>query len=169
MWIIYKENRLKIRRKRTVCKLAPFFLFLLMGLQVHAFLHSDIATKKSQQTIQKMFGTSVDLVAFESNPNYYSIYQKDSLIAYYCVEQAPSKHDVFEFMVVYDPLLHIQKVQVLIYREDYGYEIKSRRWLQQFTKRKVDSVQAISGATISVNSLKNAVDRLNEKMASQLL
>jgi benzoyl-CoA reductase/2-hydroxyglutaryl-CoA dehydratase subunit BcrC/BadD/HgdB len=72
-------------------------------------------------------------------------------------------------MVVYDPLLHIQKVQVLIYREDYGYEIKSRRWLQQFTKRKVDSVQAISGATISVNSLKNAVDRLNEKMASQLL
>ena len=72
-------------------------------------------------------------------------------------------------MVVYDPLLHIQKVQVLIYREDYGYEIKSKRWLQQFTKRKVDSVQAISGATISVSSLKNAVDRLNEKMASQLL
>ena len=106
---------------------------------------------------------------FESNPNYYSIYQQDSLIAYYCIEQAPSKHDVFEFMVVYDPLLHIQKVQVLIYREDYGYEIKSKRWLQQFAKRKVDSVQAISGATISVNSLKKAVDRLNEKMASQLL
>jgi len=161
--------RMRRKRRGVSFKLIPFLLFFLVGLQTYAFLPSDVADKKSKHTIQKMFGSEVDLVAFESNPNYYSIYQQDSLIAYYCIEQAPSKHDVFEFMVVYDPLLHIQKVQVLIYREDYGYEIKSRRWLQQFTKRKVDSVQAISGATISVNSLKNAVDRLNEKMASQLL
>lgn len=161
--------RMRRKRRGVSFKLIPFLLFFLVGLQTYAFLPSDVAAKKSKHTIQKMFGSEVDLVAFESNPNYYSIYQQDSLIAYYCIEQAPSKHDVFEFMVVYDPLLHIQKVQVLIYREDYGYEIKSRRWLQQFTKRKVDSVQAISGATISVNSLKNAVDRLNEKMASQLL
>ena len=169
MLVIQSIIRIRRKRKGISFKLIPFLLFFLIGLQAHAFLHSDIAAKKSKQTIQKMFGSEVDLVAFESNPNYYSIYQQDSLIAYYCIEQAPSKHDVFEFMVVYDPLLHIQKVQVLIYREDYGYEIKSKRWLQQFTKRKVDSVQAISGATISVNSLKNAVDRLNEKMASQLL
>ena len=169
MLVIQSMIRIRRKIKGVRFKLIPFLLFFMIGLQAHAFFPSDIATKKSHQAIQKMFGTSVELVAFESNPNYYSIYQKDSLIAYYCIEQAPSKHDVFEFMVVYDPLLHIQKVQVLIYREDYGYEIKSRRWLQQFTKRKVDSVQAISGATISVNALKNAVDRLNEKMASQLL
>ena len=82
-------------------KLIPFLLFFMIGLHAHAFGHSDIAAKKSKQNIQKMFGSEVDLVAFESNPNYYSIYQQDSLIAYYCIEQAPSKHDVFEFMVVY--------------------------------------------------------------------
>lgn len=134
-----------------------------------SFSPSKLAHKKAKITIEKMFGEEVNLHPFESDSNYYSIYQQGSLIAYYCIENAPSKHDEFEFLVVYDTALNIQKVQVLVYREDYGFEIKSKRWLQQFCKRKVDSVQAISGATISVNSLKKAVERLNQKMVSRLL
>lgn len=145
------------------------FIFFSGAVFGASFSPSDLAQKRAKVTIEKMFGKEIDLRSFESNPNYYSIYKNDSLIAYYCIENAPSKHDEFEFLVVYDTALNIQKVQVLVYREDYGFEIKSKRWLQQFCTRKVDSVQAISGATISVNSLKSAVERLNKKMAATLL
>ena len=99
----------------------------MIGLQAHAFVHSDIVAKKSKQTIQKMFGSEVNLVAFESNLNYYSIYQQD----FHCLLlhwTSPSKHDVFEFMVVYDPLLHIQKYKCL-FTEKITVTRSSKRWL----------------------------------------
>ena len=71
--------------------------------------------------------------------------------------------------MIYDDQLNILQVKVLLYREDYGYEIKSKRWLKQFSTRDVRKVQAISGATISVNSLKKAVQHLNQKMKKFIL
>lgn len=165
-------GKLEITAKAPSLRLAAFVV-LLLSFSTTAFgvvfSPSDLAHKKAKITIEKMFGKQVVLHPFERDANYYSIFKNDSLIAYYCIENAPSKHDEFEFMVVYDASLNIQKVHVLVYREDYGFEIKSKRWLQQFSIRKVDSVQAISGATISVNSLKSAVERLNQKMAATLL
>ena len=151
---------------RFVALLCLYFCFVTT--QARPFIPSDVSVKKTQITIQKMFGNEIELEVFENNSNLYSILQNDSVIAYYCIENAPSKHDEFEFLVVYDIALNIKKVQVLVYREDYGFEIKSKRWLQQFTNRKTESVQAISGATISVNSLKYAIDRLNQKVKSTL-
>ena len=55
--------------------------------------------------------------SFENNSNLFAILQNDSVIAYYCIENAPSKHDEFEFLVVYDIALNIKKVQVLVYRK----------------------------------------------------
>jgi Na+-transporting NADH:ubiquinone oxidoreductase subunit NqrC len=50
----------------------------------------------------------------------------------------------------------------LIYRENYGGEIGSKRWLKQFigmTEPK-NYVDGISGATISVNSMKYSINKL---------
>jgi len=56
---------------------------------------------------------------------------------------------------------------VLIYREEYGGEIGSKRWLKQFigkTKtddlRYGDNIINISGATISVRSMTSAMNNL---------
>ena len=113
----------------------------------------------------------MDLVStpLDINSNYYKVLSNDSVIAYYCIEQAPSKHDLFEFLVVYSSDIKIQHVNVLVYREDYGFEIKSKRWLKQFSTRKISKVQGISGATISVNSLKKHVERLTEKLKNSVL
>ena len=145
---------------------AILLLFLLSNTAFCAeYSPSNLAQKKINITIKKMFGSDIELRAFKDSPNCFYVLKYDSLIGYYCVGNAPSKYDKFEFMVVYDIKLNIQKVEVLVYREDYGFEIKNKRWLRQFITRKTDSVQAISGATISVNSLKKSVELLNQKMA----
>ena len=133
------------------------------------FVPTQRSLQKTQDKIIELFGSDVVFTTLEANSNYYKISRKDSLIAYYCIEQAPSKHDHFEFLVIYSSDIKIQHVSILVYREDYGYEIKSKRWLKQFSTRDTPKVQAISGATISVNSLKKHVERLTEKMESIIL
>ena len=68
-------------------------------------------------------------------------------------------------MILFDPSFTIKKASVLIYREDYGGEIGSKRWLSQFIGKTFfdkfiyrKNVAAISGATISVNSMTDAVN-----------
>ena len=55
----------------------------------------------------------------------------------------------------------------MVYREDYGGEIGSKRWLKQFIGKTQndelkyqDNIVAISGATISVRSMTSAVNDL---------
>ncbi|MCB0402701.1 MAG: FMN-binding protein [Flavobacteriales bacterium] len=87
-------------------------------------------------------------------------------VAYMYLAQAPSKTSYFDYLVVFDSKLAILKVKVLVYREEYGGEIGSKRWLKQFegktdpkTIRFGDDVQGISGATISARSLTTDVQK----------
>ena len=70
----------------------------------------------------------------------------------------------FDFMAIYSSEMELLKLRVLTYRENYGGEIANKRWLKQFLSRDVNDVQAISGATISVESMKMAVYSLTQKM-----
>ena len=75
---------------------------------------------------------------------------------------SPSRFENFDFMVLLDKTNKVKLVRVLVYRENYGGEIGSKRWLKQFigmTESK-HFVDAISGATISVNSMKYSVNKL---------
>lgn len=81
------------------------------------------------------------------------------------VGKAKSKVSLFDYAVVFDQNLTIANVKVLIYREDHGGEISSKRWLQQFLGFEKNQsivykkdVAGISGATISASSLTNAVN-----------
>ena len=72
---------------------------------------------------------------------------------------------------IYLEFLIIKKVNVLVYREDYGGEIGSNRWLKQFVGKARTTelvvgknIAAISGATISVYSMTNAVNQLLYEM-----
>lgn len=143
-----------------------FFISLIVSAQ---FVPSHRSIEKTNTLIRQFYGDDVALASLQINSNYQSIKRNGEILGYSCIEEAPSKHDKFEFVVLYDHLLNIVQVKVLVYREDYGFEIKSKRWLQQFTSREVRKVQAISGATISVTSLKYAVDQLNKKMQANIL
>ena len=92
---------------------------------------------------------------------FYSISEHDSIIGYLAVTDAPSKFHMFDYYILFDNEAEILKVEILHYMENWGAEICSKKWLKQFigidTKNLQSynkSVDSISGATISVNSLK---------------
>lgn len=95
----------------------------------------------------------------------FKIEKDNKLIGYAFVDKAPSKTDEFDYLILLDSNLIIAKTKVLIYREDYGGEIGSKRWLKQFIgKKSSDSlkyerdIMAISGATISASSMTIAIN-----------
>ena len=99
--------------------------------------------------------------------NLFKIVSDSELIGYAFVDKAPSKTDEFDYLVIFDVDLIIMKSKVLIYREDYGAEIGSKRWLKQFVGLDQNSkiqygneIKAISGATISARALTIAINDL---------
>ncbi len=103
--------------------------------------------------------------------NIFKIEKDKKLIGYAYVSQAPSKTAQFDYLVLLDKNLIVLKTKVLMYREEYGGEIGSKRWLRQFEGKKGDdelvygdNIMAISGATISVRSMTNAMNNLLQSL-----
>ena len=99
--------------------------------------------------------------------NLFKIESNEAFIGYAYISKAPSKTDEFDYLVLLDKDLIVKKAKVLVYREDYGGEIGSKRWLKQFigkTKtddlRYGDNIITISGATISVRAMTTAMNNL---------
>jgi Na+-translocating ferredoxin:NAD+ oxidoreductase RnfG subunit len=97
----------------------------------------------------------------------YRINANDTLLGYAYVSKAASKTENFDYLVLFDKDLIIINSKVLVYREDYGGEIGSKRWLKQFIGKTKnddlvygDNIAAISGATISVRSMTSAINIL---------
>ncbi len=102
----------------------------------------------------------------------FKISLNNELLGYAFIDKAPSKTDEFDYLVLFDTDLIIKKAKVLIYREDYGGEIGSKRWLKQFIGKKGNDILvyekdiiAISGATISANSMTVAVNKLLQSVS----
>ncbi len=107
---------------------------------------------------------------FKEN-NLFKILNDTNLIGYAYLSKAPSKTAEFDYLVLLDKDLIVVKSKVLMYREEYGGEIGSKRWLKQFIGKKGgdhlkygDNIMAISGATISVRSMTNAMNDLLESL-----
>lgn len=112
-----------------------------------------------------------DIPADFGTDNFFTIKNDSITLGYAFVSKAPSKTDEFDYLVLLDINYVILHTKVLIYREDYGGEIGSKRWLKQFigkTKndefRYGDNIDAISGATISVRSMTKAMDDLMKSL-----
>ena len=97
--------------------------------------------------------------------NFYKVVSSNKTMGYVFLDRAPSKRAEFDYLILLDVTGTIKKSNVLIYREEYGGEIGSTRWLRQFigksTKDNLEyknNIDAISGATISVRSMINATN-----------
>lgn len=117
----------------------------------------------------KTFSTEItsELPSDFSKDSFFELKSDNELIGYAYISKAPSKTDQFDYLVVFDTDLIIKKSKVLAYREDYGSEIGSKRWLKQFIGKTSsdeliygDNIAAISGATISVKSMTRAVNNV---------
>lgn len=99
--------------------------------------------------------------------NFFTIKDQNKKLGYVFVDKAMSKTAKFDYMVILNTDLVVINTKVLVYREEYGGEIGSKRWLKQFMGKTGNdrvnhetNIDGIAGATISVRSMTNAVDRL---------
>ena len=66
------------------------------------------------------------------NDNFKKIYNNKILVGYSYNSKAPSLYNLYDYLIILDENLKIKKSKILVYREDYGGEIASKRWLKQF-------------------------------------
>jgi len=105
-----------------------FFISLLLFL-------SNLE-KKAHKAIAKEY--EVDLVILDVleegylDGTLYSVLTDKGPKGYAFIGSSKSRYDDFEYLALLDSNFAIVKVKVLIYRENYGGEIGSTRWLRQF-------------------------------------
>ena len=122
----------------------------------------NFAEKRAYKVLGKYYENEVVLLKTNTNVPNGTLYEVAGKTDKVYIGYSPSKFDDFDYMVLFDSSNKIKLVRVLIYRENYGGEIGSKRWLKQFigmTEPK-NYVDAISGATISVNSMKYSINKL---------
>ena len=166
-------------------KLAYIFIFLI-SIGLFSFQIPNNVKKKVTKEIKTAFEVatfSLEAVTISdkenqalplkiTGKNLYKVIVQHNTIGYAFIDKAPSKTDQFDYLVLFDKNLIIKKAKILIYREDYGGEIGSKRWLKQFIgKKESDTLRykkdiiAISGATISATSMTKAVNTLLKTIA----
>jgi len=156
-------------------------LLVVFSFALFSFQLSSKIEKKIKKEVKSVFETSeftlkpfsvqtdtiLKLEVPFTDDNFLSIQINEKLVGYAYVGEALSKTAEFDYLVLFDENLTIKKTKVLTYREEYGGEIASTRWLKQFIGKTENSslvymkdIAAISGATISVKSMTNAINSL---------
>ena len=128
-------------------------------------------------SITKIFNTQTyQLEELKGINASYTIKNKEKILGYIIVADAPSKFHQFDYYIVFDEKVNILKIEILKYRENYGAEICSRRWLKKFINISTNDyveynkkIDGISGATISVNSIKTAVFSKTEILKKSII
>ncbi|MBX2828696.1 MAG: FMN-binding protein [Flavobacteriaceae bacterium] len=163
------------------------FLAILSMLST-AFTVSEKVSKKADKVIAKFYETkeftkTPILIPEDANrntpsdfgeDNFFVINGADGFLGYGYIGNAPSKTATYDYLVLFDKDFIITKSKVLIYREEYGGEIGSKRWLKQFngkppghSKLKYEKdIIPISGATISVQSMTKAMNDLLKSLGT---
>mgnify|MGYP001400592415 CR=1 FL=1 len=120
--------------------------------------------KKSVKNIQN----SVKQKFFRKEINLWKITDNDSLKYYAMLDNVIGKTMPISFLVIFNDKGVVHNASIIKYREPYGGEVGNKNWLKQFisysdtSKYKVgDDISAISGATLSVNSVTKGVFKLS--------
>lgn len=158
-------------------------ILILVSLSFFSFDLSKSAQKKMNKTITALWEgkviekipielTAKQRTSFNVNTNeLFQLKSEKQLVGYLYLSKAASRSDVIDYMVIFSPDLKILKVQVLVYREDYGGEVGSKRWLKQFIGKSNGEamkfghdIQNISGATISARSMTQGVSQVSKNI-----
>jgi len=86
---------------------------------------------------------------------------------WFIVDEVVGKHEMITYALGINPDGSIKQVEILEYRESYGFEVANPSWRQQFVGKKVNAplklnqdIENISGATLSSKHLTDGVKRL---------
>lgn len=99
----------------------------------------------------------------------------DRLIGYFFVDHVIGKHLYIDYSVALGADGRVRRVEILTYRESYGFEVANAGWLAQFIGKSNGNalemnqdIRNISGATLSSRHVTEGVKRILAYYASHL-
>lgn len=161
-----------------------FFYSLIFLLQLSNDWSGKVNTKVNS-ALAKTFGSEeIELTPFPLalrinsdlekgwEDTFYRIHNKQGVaLGYIFVDQGPSMKNIFDYCVIFDNDLEILNTKVLIYREQHGRQIGTKRWLSQFFGYSLQNrpslgvdIDGVSGATISCRNFTNSIHDLLEQL-----
>jgi len=97
---------------------------------------------------------------------FWKIFESNSLVGVAILDNVLGKSLPITYLTCFNMDGQLINAHIVKYREDYGYEVGNRRWLNQFLGLIASSdykvgknIDGISGATISVNSVTRGINR----------
>jgi hypothetical protein len=122
-----------------------------------------VLTPEEMRGLHEMLGAAV------SRDSIFVFKPKDesgSLLGYAVIGEEVGKYRPITFMVGTNPELKVRNVEVLVYRESRGGEVRRGRFLRQYRGKSAENairtnrdILNIAGATMSVNALNHGVKR----------
>ncbi len=86
---------------------------------------------------------------------------------WFVIDEVVGKHEHIKYAVAIGPDGAVRQVEILEYRESYGYEIREASWRQQFVGKTAASplklggdIRNVSGATLSCKHVTDGVKRV---------
>jgi Na+-translocating ferredoxin:NAD+ oxidoreductase RnfG subunit len=147
---------------------APAFAMVYLSIeQAQALMFPNAAlvpdfrtlTRDEVRAIEKASGVNVltrDLKVWRASTG-----------GWFIADQVVGKHEFIPFALALDRNGAVMGVEIMDYRESYGYEIRNPEWRGQFVGKRAgdkfkldDDIKNISGATLSCRHITDGVKRL---------
>lgn len=133
--------------------------------------HALTLTPEQKEAIERASGQRVR----DLSPKIWRAERGGQPHGWFLVDQVIGKHEFITYAVAIGADGAVQGVEVMDYRETYGYEIRNANWRRQFAgKRHGDAltlggdIQNITGATLSCRNVTHGVKRLLAMHATAL-
>ncbi|MDA3818282.1 MAG: FMN-binding protein [Prolixibacteraceae bacterium] len=142
-----------------VLLLFPFLTYSQPDIGSRLLKRAEKALRKEFN--QKSFG--YHLIDTTSDRRLYKLQSHQKELGYIVFTRSKGRTEYFDYMLLYNEKLYVQKIKILQYNSSYGTAVASKRWLKQFEGNNGESllygtdINAISGATYSATSITNDV------------
>jgi uncharacterized protein with FMN-binding domain len=90
---------------------------------------------------------------------------------YFVVERVVGKHENITVAIGINPNGTVKQIEIMDYRESYGYEVRDASWRAQFVGKSASSplqlgadIKNISGATLSSKHITDGVKRILQSL-----
>jgi Na+-translocating ferredoxin:NAD+ oxidoreductase RnfG subunit len=128
------------------------------------FINADVKlTKEQMRAVQKDSGVRVRL----DSQRVWRAERKGEFLGWFIVDEVLGKHEFITWALALNADGSVKSIEVMDYRETYGYEIRNADWRAQFLGKKHgaklkldDDIKNISGATLSCRHITDGVKRL---------
>jgi uncharacterized protein with FMN-binding domain len=92
---------------------------------------------------------------------------------YFVVDKVVGKHEYITYAVGITAKGTVKQIEIMVYNESYGYEVRDAAWRAQFVGKSASSplqlnvdIKNISGATLSSKHVTDGVKRVLQRIAT---